>query len=81
MCNGNSITSSNSNPTYNMKSGIHTNGTIGGSSYVVSPPTRILPGCFDYRNPFAVEEEDESSRIEADLQRLGGQMVGSILDF
>lgn len=28
-----------------------------------------------------IEQDDESSRIEADLQELGGQMVGSILDF
>jgi len=28
-----------------------------------------------------VDDDDESSQIEADLQELGGQMVGSILDF
>ena len=33
-------------------------------------------------NPFAdEEEEDDVSVIEAELQELGGQMVGSILDF
>jgi hypothetical protein len=30
-------------------------------------------------NPFANEDDDD--QIAADLQELGGQMVGSILDF
>ena len=32
-------------------------------------------------NPFAPEESTRESQIEADLQELGGQMAGSILDF
>ena len=33
-------------------------------------------------NPFAVsDEEADEEQIEAELQELGGQMVGSILDF
>jgi len=34
-------------------------------------------------NPFATSSDDDEydEKIEADLQELGGQMVGSILDF
>jgi len=57
-----------------------------------SLPCRPLPGCtvrpysaasqrpHVKENPFASSDDDED-QIEAELQELGGQMVGSILDF
>ena len=32
-------------------------------------------------NPFATSDDDDDDQIEAELLELGGQMVGSILDF
>lgn len=49
-----------------------------------SPAGSIPYGATIKENPFAAEsnyQADLDSQIEADLQELGGQMAGSILDF
>mmetsp|Transcript_40374 Transcript_40374/g.121655 ORF Transcript_40374/g.121655 Transcript_40374/m.121655 type:complete len:975 (-) Transcript_40374:246-3170(-) len=48
----------------------------------VAPPLSPLPRPFTHVEDLVNEEgHDDDSKIEADLQELGGQMVGSILDF
>jgi hypothetical protein len=49
-----------------------------------SPAGSIPYGTTVKENPFAPEANEQAdldSQIEADLQELGGQMAGSILDF
>jgi hypothetical protein len=57
---------------------------------IVTTADRFTPTAwYPLANPFIVDEEpqsdciwvDEESRIEAELQELGGQMIGSVLDF
>jgi hypothetical protein len=44
------------------------------------PVAMTHPFAYDeYQDPFMVDDED--SRIEAELQELGGKMIGSVLDF
>jgi hypothetical protein len=44
------------------------------------PVATTHPFAYDeYQQPFMVDDED--SRIEAELQELGGKMIGSVLDF
>jgi hypothetical protein len=50
--------------------------------FAESPAHVFGPGiCSLKANPFAPEPRDSEEQIEADLQALGGQMAGSILDF
>jgi hypothetical protein len=50
---------------------------------IVAPPPLVVSQHRHLReNPFAMsDEEADDDQIEAELQELGGQMVGSILDF
>ena len=44
-------------------------------------PSLSLLSSYDGSSHVGTEDDEENSRIEAELQELGGQMVGSILDF
>lgn len=48
---------------------------------VATPSPSPLPRPFTHVEDLVEEVLDDDSKIEADLQELGGQMVGSILDF
>jgi len=50
------------------------NDTTASLSPIARPFTRV-------EDPVKEEGEDDDSKIEADLQELGGQMIGSVLDF
>lgn len=54
-----------------------------GDSTIVSPPPLRSKHRYLRENPFAIcsDEEADVDQIEAELQELGGRMVGSVLDF
>ena len=54
----------------------------GSTRFRSAPPSAVYKHRHLRDNPFATsDEEADEDQIEAELQELGGQMVGSILDF